>query len=176
MIEKKDKEAGYIEFDQPEEVPNIEPITEKELDQKLKEALIEPQQVKPVGDNTIPPHYSREMSRHKPSIPVKEKEKEEVLEKVREMTNGGSKGSKSEKQVQGDTDLLWDHEGLEPHLEPSKPKPPSSPKPSRVPRPGAKDEQSPVKICPKCRGNHDEKDCSKFLFKKKERSLYLPNQ
>ena len=31
MIEKKDKEAGYIEFDQPEGVPNTEPITKKEL-------------------------------------------------------------------------------------------------------------------------------------------------
>ena len=123
MIEKKDKEAGYIEFDQPEGVPNVEPITEKELDQKLREALIEPQQVKPVGDDTILPYYSREMSRYEPPIPVKEKEKEEALEKVREMTNGGSKGSKSENQVEGDTDLLWDHEGLEPHLEPSKPKP-----------------------------------------------------
>ena len=90
MTEKKDKEAGYIEFDQPEGVPNVEPTTEKELDQKLREALIEPQQVKPVGDNTIPPCYSREMSRYEPPIPVKEKEKEEALEKVREMTNGGS--------------------------------------------------------------------------------------
>ena len=42
MIEKKDKEAGYIEFNQPEEVPDVRPITEKELNQK-------PQQVKPVG-------------------------------------------------------------------------------------------------------------------------------
>ena len=75
MIEKKDKEAGYIEFDQPEGVPNVEPITEKELDQKLREALIEPQQVKTVGGNTIPPHYSREMSRYESPIPVKEKEK-----------------------------------------------------------------------------------------------------
>ena len=106
MVEKKDKEAGNIEFDQPEGVSNVEPITEKELDQKLREALIETQQVKPVGVNTIPPHYSREMSRYEPPIPVKEKEKEEALEKVREMTNGGSKGSKSEKQVEGDTDLL----------------------------------------------------------------------
>ena len=29
MIEKKDKEAGYIEFDQPEGVPDVRPITEK---------------------------------------------------------------------------------------------------------------------------------------------------
>ena len=81
-----------------------------------REALIEPQQAKPVGDNTIPPHYSREMSRYEPPIPVKEKEKQEALEKVKELTNGGSKGSKSEKQVEGDTDLSWDHEVLEPHL------------------------------------------------------------
>ena len=98
MIEKKDKEAGYIEFDQPDGVPNIEPIAEKELNQKLREALIEPQQVKPVGDNTIPPHYSGEVSRYEPPILVKGKESEEAIEKVREMTNGVSKGSKSEKQ------------------------------------------------------------------------------
>ena len=114
IIEKKDKEAGYIEFDQLKGVPNIEPITEKELDQKPREALIEPQQIKPVGDNTIPPHYSREMSRYEPPIPVKEKEKQEALEKVKELTNRGSKGSKSEKQVEGDTDLPWDYESLEP--------------------------------------------------------------
>ena len=167
MIEKKDKEAGYTEFDQQEGVPNIEPITEKELDQKLKEALIEPQQVKPVGDNTIPPHYSREMSRYEPPIPVKEKEKEEALEKVREMTNGGSKGSESEKQVEGDTNLSWDHEGLGQHLEPSKPKLPRSPKPFRAPRTRVKDEQSPVKICPKCRG---KKIVQNSYLKKKERS------
>ena len=176
MIEMKDREAGYIEFDEPEGVPNIELITEKELDQKLREALIEPQQVKPVGDNTIPPHYSREMSRYEPPIPIKEKEKEEALEKVREMTNGGSKGSKSEKQVEGDTDLLWDHEGLEPHLGPSKPKPPRSPKPSRTPRTRVRDEQPPVKICPKCRGNHNKKIVQNSCSRKKQRGLYLPSQ
>ena len=143
MIEKKDKEAGYIKFDQLEVVPDLEPITEKKLDQRLREALTEPQQVKPVGGNTIPPHYSKEMSRYEPPMPVKEKEKQEALEKVREITNGGSKGSKSEKQVEGDIDLSWDHEGLKPHPEPSKPKSSRSPKPSWVPRPEAKDEQIP---------------------------------
>ena len=90
------------------------------------------------------------------------------------MTNGGSKGSKSEKQVEGDTDLSWDHEGLEPHLEPNKSKPHRSPKPSRVPRTRVRDEQPPAKICPKCRGNHDEKDCSKFLFKEEREKLIPP--
>ena len=82
MIEKKDKEAGYIGFEQPEGVPDVEPITEKELDQ---------QQVDPIGGDTIPPYYSREISRYEPPIPVKEKEKQEALEKVREITNEGQR-------------------------------------------------------------------------------------
>ena len=134
MIEKKDKEAGYIELKQPEGVPDVKPITEKELDQKLREVRVEPQQVDPIGDDTIPPYYSREVSRYEPPIPVQEKEKREALEKVREITNGGSKGSKSEKHVEGDTDLSWDHEGLEPHPKPDEPKPPRDPKPLRVPK------------------------------------------
>ena len=94
MIEKKDKEAGYIGLEQPEGVPDVKPITEKELDQKLREAHVEPQQVGPIRGDIIPPYYSREVSRYEPPIPVQEKEKQEALEKVREITNGGSKGSK----------------------------------------------------------------------------------
>ena len=45
----------------------------------------------------MPSHYSQEMSRYEPPLPVKKREQEDALEKVREMTNGGSKGSKSEK-------------------------------------------------------------------------------
>ena len=90
------------------------------------------------------------------------------------MTNGGSKGSKSAKQVEGDTKLSWYHEGLEPHLEPCKPEPPRSPKSSRAPRPRVGDEQPPVKICPKCRGNHNEKNCPKFLFKEETERLVPP--
>ena len=94
------------------------------------------------------------------------KKKQEALEKFREITNGGSKESKSEKPVKGDTDLSWDHEGLEPHPKSGEPKPPRGPKPPRVPKTETKKEQISVKICLKCKGNHDEKDCTKFLFKK----------
>ena len=71
----------------------------------------------------------------------------EALEKVREITNGGSKGSESEKQVEGDTDLSLDHKGLEPHSKPDEPKPPRGPKPPRVPRSEAKEEEIPDKSC-----------------------------
>ena len=64
------------------------------------------------------------MSRYEPPIPVKEKEKEDLLGKVREITSGESK----EKQTEGETELSWDHEGLEPYPCPEKPKPQRSPK------------------------------------------------
>ena len=51
MIEKKDKEVGYIELEQPEGVPDVKPIMEKELDQKLREAHVEPQQVDPMPNS-----------------------------------------------------------------------------------------------------------------------------
>ena len=53
--------------------------------------MIEPKEAQNIGENTIPPQYSREMSRYEPSIPVKEKEKENLLEKVREITSGNQK-------------------------------------------------------------------------------------
>ena len=176
MIGKKDKEAGYIELEQPEGVPDVKPITEKELDQKLREAHVEPQKVDPIRGDTIPPCYSREMSRYETPIPVQEKEKQEALEKVREITNGGSKGSKSEKHIEGDIDLSWDHEGLEPHPKPGEPKSPRDPKPPRIHKMKAKEEQSPAKVCPKCKGNHDERHCTKFLFKKEKQGSVLLNQ
>ena len=153
-------------------MPDVKPITEKELEQKLREAHIEPQQVDLIGSDTIPPYYSREISRYEPPIPVKEREKQEALEKVRERTNGGSKESKSERPVEGDTDLSWDHKGLEPHPKPGEPKPPRGPKTPRAPKTKTKEEQTSVKIRPKCKENHDEKDCTKFLFKEgKQRSV-----
>ena len=48
------------------------------------------------------------------------------------MTNGVSKGSKSEKQAEGETELSWDHEGLEPYPGPEEPKPQRSPKESKL--------------------------------------------
>ena len=174
MIEKKDKEAGYNELEQPEDVPDVKPVTEKELDQQLREAHVEPQQVDSIGGDTIPPYYSREVSRYEPPIPVQEREKQEALEKVREITNRGSKESKSERPVEGDTDLSWDHEGLEPHPKPGKPKHPGDPKPPRAPKIKTKEEQTSAKICPKYKGNHDERYCTKFLFKEEKQGSVSP--
>ena len=56
------------------------------------------------------------------------------MEKVREITSGESKGSKDEKQAEGETDLSWDHEGLEPYPSPKRPKPQRDPKEKGTPK------------------------------------------
>ena len=146
------------------------------MDEKIAEAIIKPKEVHNIGENTLPPHYSQEISRYEPPLPVKKREQEEVLEKVREMTNGGSKGSKSERQVEGETELSWDHEGLEPYPGPEKPKPQRSPKGSKPPEQEVNKRVSP-KVCPKCKRNHDEKDCIRIIrisFEKVVRELPSP--
>ena len=133
MMDKRSKREEYEELEQPHGVPDVKPISKKELDENIKEALIIPKEAQNIGENTIPPQYSREMSRYEPPIPVKEKEKGDLLEKVREITSGESKGSKDNKQAEGETELSWDHEGLEPFPCPEKPKPQRSPKEKGTP-------------------------------------------
>ena len=120
MVDKRSERVEYEELEQPQGVPEVKPISKKELDEKIKEALIKPKEAQNLGEDTIPPQYSREMSRYEPPIPVREKEKEDILERVREITSGESKGSKDEKQAEGETELSWDHEGLEPYPGPEK--------------------------------------------------------
>ena len=74
------------------------------------------------------------MSRYEPPNPIKQKEREDLLEKVREMTSEESKGSKGEKLVEVDTDLSWDHKGLGPLPKSHKDRLNGSPKPPRVPK------------------------------------------
>ena len=173
MIEKKDKEAGYSDLEQPQGVPDVKSISKKELDEKIAEAIIRPKEVQNIGENTLPPHYSWEISRYEPPLPNKKREQEEVLEKVREMTNGGSKGSRSEKQVEGETELSWDHEELEPYPGPEKPEPQRSPKGSKPPEQEVNKRVSP-QVCPRCKRNHDEKDCIRISSEKIVRELPSP--
>ena len=140
MIDKRSKREEYEELEQPQGVPDVKPISKRELDEKIKEALIIPEEAQNIDENTIPPQYSREMSRYEPPIPVKEKE--DLLEKVREITSGESKGSKDEKQAEGETEHPLDHEGLEPYPCPEKPKPQRSPKEKGTPTENGKRDET----------------------------------
>ena len=131
-MEKREKEIDSLELEQPEGVPKVKEISKKKLDEKLREIIDQPQYVEPIGKNTLPPHYSREISRYEPPKPVKERE--ELIEKVKEMTGEEIKGGKREKSVEVDTDLSWDHEGLKPIPKAPKSRLDESPKPPRVPR------------------------------------------
>ena len=134
MMGKREKEIDSFKLEQPEEVPKVKEISKEKLNEKIKEIINQPQYVKPIGENTIPPHYSREMSRYEPPNPVKQKEREDLIEKVKEMTSEGSKGGKREKSVEVNTDLSWDHEGLKPFPKAPKDRLKESPKPPRAPK------------------------------------------
>ena len=134
MMGKREKEADSLELEQPEGVPEVKEISKEKLNEKLKEIIDQPQYVKPIGENTLPPHYSREMSRYEPPNPIKQKERKDLIEKVKEITREESKGGKREKSVDVDTDLSWDHEGLRPLPKAPKNKLTESPKPPRTPR------------------------------------------
>ena len=104
------------------------------MNENLNEIIDQPQYVKPIGENTLPPYYSREMSRYEPPNPIKQKEREDLIEKVKEITSEESKGGKREKSVEVDTDLSWDHEGLKPFPKAPKDRLKESPKPPRAPK------------------------------------------
>ena len=134
MMGKREKEADSLELEQPEGVPEVKEISKEKLSEKLKEIIDQPQYVQPIGENTLPPYYSREMSRYEPPNPIKQKERKDLIEKVKEITGEESKGGKREKSVEVDTDLSWDHEGLKPLPKAPKDKLTESPKPPRTPK------------------------------------------
>ena len=63
VIDKRGKREEYEELKQPQGVPDVKPISKKELDEKIREALLVPKEAQNLGENTIPPQYSREISR-----------------------------------------------------------------------------------------------------------------
>ena len=46
MMDKRSKRGEYEELEQPQGVPDVKPISKKELDEKIKEVLIIPKRPK----------------------------------------------------------------------------------------------------------------------------------
>ena len=179
MMGKREKEADSLELEQPEGVPKVKEISKEKLDEKLKEIIDQPQYVRPIGENTLPPYYSREISRYEPPNPIKQKEREDLLEKVREMTSDESKGGKGEKLVEVDTDLSWDQEGLKPLPKSHKDRLNESPKPPRAPKGpkvGESNEKASTKECPNSKGDHDKGKYLEPNLKKKEVGMVMPQE
>ena len=179
MMGKRGKEADSLEFEQPEGVPKVKEISKEKLNEKLREIIDQPQYVRPIGENTLPPYYSREISRYKPPNLIKQKEREDLLEKVREMTGEESKGGKGENLVKVDTDLSWDHEGLKPLPKSHKDRLNESPKPPRAPK-GLKVNESNEKVSakegPNSKGDYDKGKYPDPNLKKKEVGMVMPQE
>ena len=119
------------------------------------------------------------MSRYEPPNPIKQKEREDLLEKVREMTSEESKGGKGEKSVEIDTDLSWDHEGLRPLPKAHKDRLNGSPKPPRVPkgpRVERNNEGTFKKECPSFREAYKEGKHSEPIQKENEVGIVVPQK
>ena len=182
MMGKREKEADSIELEQPEGVPKVREISKEKLNEKLNEIIDRSQYVRPIGENTLPPYYSREMSRYEPPNPIKQKEREDLLEKVREireMISEESKGSKGEKLVEVDNDLSCNHEGLGPLPKSHKDRLNGSPKLPRVPK-GPKvegnNEGTFKKECPSFRGGYNEGKCPELILKENEVGIVVPQE
>ena len=179
MMGKREREADSIELEQPEGVPKVREISKEKLNEKLNEIIDQPQYVRPIGENTLPPYYSREMSKYEPPNPMKQKEREDLLEKVREMTSEESKGSKGEKLVEVDTDLSWDHEGLGPLPKSHKDRLNGSPKLPRVPK-GPKVEGNNEGTLKKeflsFRGDYNEEKYPELILKENEVGIVVPKE
>ena len=179
MMGKREKEADSIELEQPEGVPKVREISKEKLNEKLNEIIDQPQYVRPIGENTLPPYYSRDISRYEPPNPIKQKEREDLLEKVRKMTSEESKGSKGEKLVEVDTDLSWDHEGLGPIPKSHKDRLNRSPKLPRVPK-GPKVEENNEgtlkKECLSFRGDYNKGKYPKLILNENEVGIVVPQE
>ena len=179
MMWKREKETDSIELEQPEGVPKVKEISKEKLNEKLKEIIDQPQYVKPIGENTLPPYYSREMSRYESPNPIKQKEREDLLEKVREMTSEESKGGKGEKSVEVDTDLSWDHKGLKPLPKAPKDKlneSPKQPRVLRVPKVGGSAEGTFRKEHPSLSGEYKEGKYPELTHKENKVGMVDPQE
>ena len=116
------------------------------------EEEIKVQHVKPIGGNTLPPHYSREISRYQPSDKERVKAMKDALSAVRQFTSDGNLSRNGNLNTTTMREM-WDYESQEPFL--GKTKDVSEMVPER-----SKNIQSISKIeCELCGGNHEADQC-----------------
>ena len=116
------------------------------------EEEIEVQYVRPIGGNTLPPQYSKEISRYQPSEKERVKAMKDALSAVRQFT---SEGNLSRNGNLNSTTMkeMWDYESWEPFL--GKTRDVSGVAPEK-----SKSLQAKPKIeCELCGGNHRVEQC-----------------
>ena len=116
------------------------------------EEEIKVQHVRPIGGNTLPPQYSKEISRYQPSEKERVKAMKDALSAVRQFT---SEGNLSRNGNLNTTTMkeMWDYESWEPFLGKTKDV-------SEIVPGESKNLQSKSKIeCELCGGNHEVEQC-----------------
>ena len=76
---------------------------------------IKVQHIKPIGGDTLPPHYSREISRYQPSDKEKAKAMKDALSVVRQFTSEGNLNRNGNLNTTTMREM-WDYENQEPFL------------------------------------------------------------
>ena len=124
----------------------------KSVSDPIKEEEIRVQYVKPIGGNTLPPEYSREISRHQPSEKERIRAMKDALSAVRQFTSEGNLGRNGDLNTTTMKEM-WDYESREPFS--GKIRDVSEKTPERSKGSQAKSNNE----CELCGGNHKVEQC-----------------
>ena len=121
----------------------------KSASDPIKEEEIKVQYVKPIGGNTLPPEYSKEISRYQPSEKERVKAMKDALSAVRQFMSEGNL-SRNGNLNTATMKEMWDYESREPFLGKIRKKAPEKSRGSQ-----AKSNNE----CELCGGNHKVEQC-----------------
>ena len=124
----------------------------KSVSDPIKEEEIKVQYVKPIGGNTLPPQYSKEISRYQPSEKERVKAMKDALSAVRQFTSEGNLNRNGNLNTTTMKEM-WDYESREPFSGKSGHISEKAPERSRSSQAKSNNE------CELCGGNHKVEQC-----------------
>ena len=124
----------------------------KSVSDPIKEEEIKVQYVKPIGGNTLPPEYSKEISRYQPSEKERVKAMKDALSTVRQFTSEGNSGRNGNLNTTTMKEM-WDYESREPFSDRIRDISEKAPEKSRGSQAKSNNE------CELCGGNHKVEQC-----------------
>ena len=120
----------------------------KSVSDPIKEEEIKVQYVKPIGGNTLPPEYSKEISRYQPSEKERIRAMKDALSAVRQFTSEGNLGRNGNLNTNTMKEM-WDYESREPF----------SGKIEKTPEKSRGSQVKSSNECELCGGNHKVEQC-----------------
>ena len=124
----------------------------KSVSDPIKEEEIKVQYVKPIGGNTLPPEYSKEISRYQPSEKERIRAMKDALSAVRQFMSEGNLGRNGNLNTTTMKEM-WDYESREPFSGKIRDFSEQTPEKPRGSQAKSSDE------CELCGGNHKVEQC-----------------